>query len=264
MRIYKLPSSFSGEPFYLLSSKESRYLVSVLRFREGKTFSGRDAAGAPWLLTLEKAGQAYGLRCIPASEDEASEQAADALPVYTGFMPDIHLFPCLLKGKKLEGVIRQACEMGVRRITPVYSAHCVSSVVVDEKRNAGKLQRFEGQVKEAIQQSGSRIPTEVMPVIPFSDIPSVWQNSGPGLFFHQSQAHALSFGQRLDIIRDNVLAGVPLAIIIGPEGGLSEEECSLLEAHGFHGVLLKTNILRAETAAVYSLAAVQTLLLETI
>ncbi|AEC03034.1 RsmE family RNA methyltransferase [Parasphaerochaeta coccoides] len=262
MRIYKLPVSFSGESFFLLSPKESRYLVSVLRFPEGKTFSGRDASGTPWLLTLQKVGASYGLRCTPATEDDATENAADAMPLYTGFLPAIHLFPCLLKGKKLEGVIRQACEMGVRRITPVHSAHCVASFVDDEKRNAGKIQRFEAQVREAVQQSGSRIITEVTPAIPFSDIPTAWGSSGPGLFFHQGQNDALSFGQRIALIRNHVLAGAPLAIVIGPEGGLSPEECALLEASGFHGVLLKTNILRAETAAIYAIAAAQSLLLE--
>ena len=50
------------------------------------------------------------------------------------------------------------------------------------------------------------------------------------------------------------------SLFIGPEGGFSDEECCLAENKGFFSVLLRTNILRAETAAVYTSAAVQSLL----
>ena len=51
-----------------------------------------------------------------------------------------------------------------------------------------------------------------------------------------------------------------VAIVVGPEGGLEEEECSLLLESGFKAVVLKTNILRCETASIYAIGAVQTIL----
>ena len=59
-------------------------------------------------------------------------------------------------------------------------------------------------------------------------------------------------------------ASTPVAVAIGPEGGFSEEEADMLKGIGFAVIRLKTNILRAETAAIYALATVQTLLTERI
>lgn len=60
------------------------------------------------------------------------------------------------------------------------------------------------------------------------------------------------------------LAERPDAVVlaVGAEGGISVAERELLKKYGFCPVHLHTNILRAETAAVYSIAAVQTLLME--
>ena len=49
------------------------------------------------------------------------------------------------------------------------------------------------------------------------------------------------------------------AIVVGPEGGLEEDECRTLLDAGFRAVLLKTNILRCETASIYAIGAVQTI-----
>lgn len=263
MRIYRLPASFSGQKEFELSPKESRYLVSVLRFQEGRTFTGRDSDGQPWLLTLQKKGDAYSLSCEMATESEAGENASDALPLFEGPLPLIHLYPCLLKGKKLESVIRQACEMGVHHITPVASTYCIASVVADEKRSAHKTQRFEAQVREALQQSGSRITTQVHPTITLQELIKTWDTSSTGIFFHQAQENSPSLGEVLAHYRTQQETDAPLALLIGPEGGFSADECEALLRCGFHGVLLKTNILRAETASLYAIAAVQSLILET-
>ena len=54
--------------------------------------------------------------------------------------------------------------------------------------------------------------------------------------------------------------GMEISLFIGSEGGFSDEECEAAEGKGIVPVLLNTNILRAETAAIYAVAGVQTLL----
>lgn len=262
MRLYLLPPSFHGQPSLAVSGKDAQYLTRVLRLKQGQRLTGRDADGALWHLTIQEIGRdRCVLHCEPAEHMEAT---TDALPDYGGPLPRIVLFQCLCKGKKLEQIVRQATEIGACRIVPVQSKHCVVDIFAKRQDAVeDRTARLEAMVKEAVQQSGSRIPTKVEPPIAFSDIPSYWGNRGLGLFFHQSIVEGqLALTETVAAYRREHGQEAPVAVVIGPEGGLAPEETTLLEQAGFKPILLKTNILRAETAAVYALAAVQTIMTE--
>jgi 16S rRNA (uracil1498-N3)-methyltransferase len=80
------------------------------------------------------------------------------------------------------------------------------------------------------------------------------------MFFHQSMRSEKQ--ETLTSLLKGHPLHVPVCVLIGPEGGFSDEECLFLEQSGFHPVLLKTNILRSETAGLYALSAIQVLLTE--
>lgn len=264
MRLYLLPTSFSGQKTIELTGRESQYLTRVLRLKPGQNFAGRDASGNIWDLTLLRADRSScTLECVRA-EAEGPKETTDSLPDYQGPLPKLFLFQCLCKGKKLEQIVRQATELGAWEIIPVQSRFCVVDIS-NKKQDSieSRTERLDSMVKEAIQQSGSRIPTTVASPISFAEIPSYWNTRGLGLFFHQSDIE----GQEslTTLVRRYRQAQGPdaaIAVVVGAEGGLASEETVFLEKAGFKAVLLKTNILRAETAAVYALAAVQTLMTE--
>ena len=79
---------------------------------------------------------------------------------------------------------------------------------------------------------------------------------GIKLFFHQNRLEKGSLHGYLNSSTDSI------CVMIGPEGGLSDEETDFLLASGFHPVYLGENVLRTETAAIYALGAVNTILLE--
>jgi 16S rRNA (uracil1498-N3)-methyltransferase len=89
-----------------------------------------------------------------------------------------------------------------------------------------------------------------------SRISEHWNGAGPGLFFHQHPLEQSALHRYLSHYPSDV------AVAIGPEGGFSDAEIELLRSAGFSPVYLHTNILRGETAAVYALGAVQTILTE--
>ncbi|MGB4406184.1 MAG: RsmE family RNA methyltransferase [Sphaerochaeta sp.] len=263
MRQYLLDSSFTGEQKTLiLTGKESQYLTKVLRLKVGELLLGRDRTGKPWLLTLEQIGKNNCILSVsPMGEDEV-EFATDVLPSYKGSYPRIFLYQCLCKGKKNETIVRQATEIGVEEITLVQSKFCVKDYSHKKNNSLGpQEERLDGQIKEAIQQSGSPIPTHLSEeILNLADIPRHWDNKGLFIFFHQStRAQQQSLPQLLSTIQPDT----PIAMLIGSEGGLSDDECALLEDSGFRSVMLKGNILRSETAAIYALSAIQVLLTET-
>ncbi|MDX9938838.1 MAG: RsmE family RNA methyltransferase [Sphaerochaetaceae bacterium] len=258
MRVYVLPDSFGGNGDLVLSGKDAHYLTKVLRMKEGSLFAGRDKSGRFWDLKLTAVGKGTcTLCCTEAQSDPVS--TSDALPSYRGPFPPIHLYQGLCKGKKMEQIVRQATELGVTRIIPFSSR---SSVIDLTGKEEDRRQRLVLIAKEALQQSGSPVMTEIAWPIDLSEIPGEWGDRGTAVLLHQvpkaKEESLPSILRAHRIARD----GAPVALVVGPEGGFSDEEASLLTAHGFHPVMLKTNILRAETAAIVATAIVQHLLIE--
>lgn len=249
MRLFLLPPDFCGQETLTLSGSDCNYIVNVLRLKEGREITGRDASGKTWLLTLTKIRK--GSCTLSVREVSETPQTTDTLPENRPSR-EIILYQCLPKGRKMDEIIKRATEMGVRAIVPVRSRNCIAEA------NENRTTRYMAMVKEAVQQSGSLVPTEVTAPVDIKDVPLNFKNTycgEKGFFFHQNR---LTEKQRNLLQALQGTAG-PYAVIIGPEGGFTDEECELLMAGGFEPILLKTNILRCETAALYAVAALQTI-----
>ncbi len=254
MRLYLLPPDFNGQNQLTLTGSDCNYMVNVLRLKEGRQITGRDKSGKTYLLTVEKIKKGSCILSVSALEEEV--ETTDALP---GLRPTktIVLYQCLPKGRKMDEIIKRATEMGVRAIVPVKSKNCVA-----EPSSSSKTSRYSALVKEAIQQSGSLVPTEVMEPISLEEIPSHFKEHFTqdycGLFFHQCE---LEENQKnlLSLLEGAGATVSAFAVVVGPEGGFDDGECSIMINSGLHPILLKTNILRCETAALYAVAAIQTI-----
>lgn len=257
MRQFILPPSYTGEGELTLKGKESRYLTRVLRLKIGQQIVGRSSSGETLVMTITSISKEH-CTLIAVSTATAEETVqSERLPAYTGPFPSLWLMQCVLKGRKEDEVVRQATEIGATSIVLVKSRNAVPDA---KERGGGRIARLEAKVREALQQSGSAIPTRIEPeIIALADVPAWWAGRGTALFFHQSdrgQQHTLSS------LAKTLSIDEPIGILIGPEGGFSDDECTFLTDHGFIPVLLRTNILRSETAAIYALSALQTLMNE--
>ncbi len=239
MRQFILPQWFQGEEKIELEGDEFHYVCRVLRMKIGERFTGKDKNGTTYSLMLSRIGKtSCTVTAIAAYNDRFSSS------------PRLTLFQCIPKGPKMDQIIRQATETGVTEIVPVLSEHTI------KKPDKQKTERWKRIVKEAMQQSGASRFTDIHPIIQFDEIPSVWRARGTGLFFHQIPLENNSLHSYLTCYPQQV------ALIIGPEGGLSGKEVTLLSKAGFLPVYLGNNVLRTETAALYAIAAVQIVLLE--
>ena len=255
MRLFLLPKTFNGEPNLTLTGKEYNYLVRVLRLNEGQKLMGRDTKGALWELTIDQINKNSCI-LITSPSKEAIEYT-DTLPQDRPLKPII-LYQCLPKGRKLDDIIKKATETGVQAIVLVNSENCVANM---DGKEASKLARFDSIVKEAIQQSGSIVPTEVAGPIALKDIPKdlatrAKGNKTLGLVLHQCKLKE----DQSDLFTTVKGFDGTVAILVGAEGGLTDRECQLLLEAGFKAILLKTNILRCETASIYAIGALQTIL----
>ena len=242
MRKFLLPAPCPGPARLVLSPADSRYLARVLRLREGDTLPAGDAQGGTYVLTVLRADREA---CEVAVAPDDAAAAAPAGPALT-------LLQCLPKGRKIDLIVRQAIEAGVTRIIPLVSEHTVVRPGEDDGRSA----RLSRVAREAVQQSGAARMPRIDPVRDLASLAGPGERWGTALVFveragGEEPLHAL-------------LAAAPaeVSVLIGPEGGLSDQEVALLAGAGFHRVHLRTGVLRVETAALAAIAAVTTILQE--
>jgi len=244
MRQFLLPKRYAGEPRITLNGGDHRYLARVLRMHGGEILPAVDVSGGRYLMTVLAVGESS---CeVALARTEGAESPA------TVAAPEITLLQCLPKGRKIDLIVRQATETGVSRIVLVVSEHCV----VRPEEGDGRRERLLAIAREAVQQSGApRLPAIEGPRS-LASIAQAGEDWGTALFFHEKPRGTMTL--------HGLLAGGPsrVAALIGPEGGLSDEEAMLLEAAGFKPVHLGGGVLRVETAATYALGAVTTILQE--
>ena len=230
-----------------LSGKDFHYLCHVRRLSPGDRLKARDRNGSAYSLMLSETGSDFALFSI---EEQLSSAPREQW--------DITLFQALPKGKKMDQIVRQATEAGVKTIVPFESDHSLVKLSSDKDRKA-KQERWDRIVKEALQQSGSTVETTVEEPTAFSRLGSFPREGSRGFFCHQE---ALGEGLIYPVLSSAGEALHEIGIVIGPEGGLSPSEVDNLKKWGYDSLWFGDNVLRAETAALYAIAAVKTILRE--
>jgi 16S rRNA (uracil1498-N3)-methyltransferase len=246
MKQFLLPRRYGGETRITLSGDEFPYLTPVLRKREGDALPAITWTGTRYAMRIEKirhSGCTVVLAADPPDSGVSVPQIAR-----------IRLLQCLPKGRKMDLIARQAVDAGVSRIVPLVSEH---TVAVPEDP-AARLFRWRRIAREALQQSGNAGLPAIDEPTPLLKGAVLEGARDTGHFFHQERLAEDSL--------HGAVAGVgpsgTVSLLIGPEGGLSEPEVEHLRSAGFRAVFLGDAVLRAETAAIYAIAAVKTLLRE--
>ena len=246
MKQFILPDFKNANNEIILGKKETHYLKNVLRYKEGEIFTAVDKSGnilEAKILRFENKESVIAF----SQKRELEREKKEALP-------ELVIYQCLLKGKKMDLVIRQAAEAGISEIIPVESEFAIAKI--DEKQRKEKTERWEKICREALQQSGSSVLTNIKKHITFSQLKQFCKKTETSIFFHHKSIENKSLHQYLFPVTEKV------NIIVGPEGGFSENEVRFMKENEFFPAYLGKNILRAETAAIYGIAAIKTILLE--
>ena len=159
--------------------------------------------------------------------------------------------------QKMDLIIRQSTECGVTKIIPVISDFS-SKDFSYKKDDFERITRWQRIVKEARQQSGSAINTQIENPMLLEEAISLWQENfknNCGFVLYEANVAKKNI---FSVLKENFNKIDRIGIVVGGEGGISENEILLLEKEGFNLVHFKTNILRAETASLYGIATIQT------
>lgn len=229
-RVYLPEAATPGEEL-ALSAEAARHLVKALRLAPGDALTVFSGAGGEF--AAELAGSA-STPTVRLGEHHPVERESPLATV---------LWAGLSKGEKLDWVVQKATELGVTEIRPVHTARSVRRL--DPAKAAKNRQRWDKIAAGACEQCGrNRLPV----IAEVSDLTT-------------ALAEPVTAGLVLDDTGDpapDPPPETPLHLLIGPEGGLSDDELATAEAAGFKRTALGPRTLRTETAAVTALAWAQT------
>ncbi|HUR40394.1 MAG TPA: 16S rRNA (uracil(1498)-N(3))-methyltransferase [Verrucomicrobiae bacterium] len=216
-----------------LPQEAYHHLVVVLRRMKGDAVTLFNGRGGEYGVTLESIAKRSVDARVTAFRDVSRESA---LPVT--------LAQAVSKGERMDFTIQKAVELGVTEIQPLITDHVV--VKLSEERWARKLEHWQSVAVSACEQSGrTRIP-RIAPVIDLRD----WLNALPAGALKLVLAPGAAAGRL-------TRRAEPIALLVGPEGGLSDMELKLTDISGFVPVPLGPRILRTETAGMVALAVIQ-------
>ena len=162
------------------------------------------------------------------------------------------LVQSLLKGEKLEWVLQKATELNVDTIYLVSTANCVAKY--DDKKLQSKVSRWEKIMVEAAQQCGrNQLPTLIVGET-LSQVLTIEADALKLVAYENEDGHSIK--SALQSVHTNQTL-TDVLICVGPEGGYQEKEINAIIESGGKSVSLGNTILRAETAAIGSLAMIQ-------
>lgn len=228
MQHFLISEGFSEGTLRIHNADLLHQLIKVLRFRKGEKcmlLDGRGKKAPAEILELHK-----------------KEAVFEVGPVEGCQIPkkDLHLF-CALSKKPatFELILQKATELGVRSITPLITERC-------QVREVRKEQRLELILKEAFEQSEGCFLPELRAATPLKEVLGDFPEGA--FLVGEPREENPPLSQALTDGRIN--------LVIGPEGGFSEEELGLMKAAGAQFFRLGEQILRMETAAIAGMALV--------
>lgn len=221
-----------------LDGDRARYLGRALRARVGDKVNVFNGEGAEWTAAiLHISKNTITLRV------ENSHEAGTESPLR------IHLVQGISRGERMDLVVQKATELGVKRITPVITEYGV--VKLDESRANKRRDHWQKIATSAVEQAGRvRLPLVDTP-IPLKN----WFGDKPK---EVDTELILKPGATTTLV-SMPAPETKVCVLIGPEGGFSNNEYEDAEIAGFKAVSLGPRILRTETAAIATLAVLQSL-----
>ncbi len=234
-RVY-IPDTLAPGALVTLPRQTSEHVTRVLRLDVGASLVAFDGSGAEFAAELTAVPKAGAQLRVGASRGVQAD-----MPVA------LTLLQSLVRGEKMDWIVQKATELGVSRIVPVAVERSV--VRLDAAQAEKRREHWLGIAISACEQCGrNRLPIIDAPT-PLAR--ALADTAAAELRLAFDAASRLSLSQALTATRNSV------ALLVGPEGGLTDNELQSATRAGFQAVQFGPRILRTETCAVAALAVIQ-------
>lgn len=216
------------------------HIRNVLRLTLGDTVAIFDGEGLR-----------YSAEIISSTRDEVKCKVISRDQVQNESPIEIILGQSILKGTKLDDVVRKSCELGVAKVVPLVAERC--ALKLKQADLDKKNERWRKIATEASKQSGrAKVPSVLKMMSSVEEFCSYYADYEIKLIFQEDES-SLRFSE----VEQGNGSIKNVALLIGPEGGWTESEVKTATVYGFKSVSLGPRILRAETAPIAVLSIVQ-------
>jgi 16S rRNA (uracil1498-N3)-methyltransferase len=216
-----------------LSGAEARHAVVVKRVRVGEQVVLTDGAGTSTVCTVTATSKST----LSATVDEVATADPET--------PRVVVVQAIPKGDRGELAVEMLTEVGVDVIVPWAASRSVSVWRGDKQAKA--LARWRGTAREAAKQSRRSWFPEVVDMVATSDVVTLLGDADVPVVLHEAASGPLA---------DLPVPGRgEIVIVVGPEGGISDEELDAFASVGAEPVRLGSSVLRTSTAGVAATAA---------
>lgn len=228
---YAGPYHWDGE--FVLPESVFRHAVQVLRLKAGAVIQLFDGEGHEYIAELTQVAKREALAKLT---DEITNHSESPLKVT--------LLQGISRGERMDFAIQKAVELGVQQIVPVVTERCNVQLGGDraEKRRA----HWQGVLISACEQSGRAVLPELAEIMVLETALEAYDADCKLVLDPQAQQHFKALSKPSSV-----------ALLIGPEGGLSDSEIMIAGQSGFTAIQFGPRILRTETASAAALAIVQ-------
>jgi len=220
---------------FSLPAAAHRHAVQVLRLKKGdrlRLFNG---------LGLE-----YDAELIDVTKRESRVSLGTPLSIENESPLNITLLQGISRGERMDYALQKAVELGVDRVIPIMTERC--NVQLSGGRSDKRLAHWQGVMVSACEQSGRSILPELTSIQTLEEA-----------LLDSPASCKLVLDPLANIGFTAIEKTEDITLLIGPEGGLSEQEIIQANNSGFQSVRFGPRILRTETATVAALSVVQTL-----
>jgi len=200
-------------------------------------------AGELICVCVKETTRSFNCKILELTKDEVRSEILEEITETTEANTYIHIFQGLPKADKFEFIIEKSTEIGVKEITPVVMKRSI--VKLEEKDKAKKLDRWQKIAEVAAKQSKRDSILKVNNVINFQNVFEKVQDYDILLVAYEEEKEN---GLKKVLSQFKEKQNLKVTVIIGPEGGIDENEINQLKENGFTSVTLGKRILRTETA----------------
>jgi 16S rRNA (uracil1498-N3)-methyltransferase len=228
------PGPLANNQTVELTPVAANHVAKVLRARVGEIINVFDGAGHEFRASIQTIKGKSVVVVLGTAVTGTSESPLN-----------IVLTQGISRGERMDWVVQKATELGVAAIVPVITARSV--VKLDKQQAAKKYEHWRNIVIGACEQCGRNLLPQLAQPLSLPQHLSSRSDSTLRLVLDPTAPQSLSHLQPVRTIE----------LLIGPEGGLDDDELAGAKHAGFIAVKLGPRVLRTETAAIVALAVLQ-------
>ncbi len=234
----RIPRVYDSQPLcegaeIQLGPFAAQHLGRVLRLQPGDE-----------VVVFNGQGGEFPGRLATVSKKQVSVRLGELRQPATDSALAVHLGQCLSRGERMDYAVQKATELGVTQLTPLFSERCEVRLKAD--RLVKRTEHWQQVAISASEQSYRCRPPQISPAVELSH----WLAA-------VTADVKLVLDPRAPVTLSKLAMPASVALLIGPEGGLSVTEVKCAEAQGFLPITLGPRVLRTETAPVVALSLLQ-------